>query len=231
MFIQHKDLGLTSNFYLVTRISNSGQIKFEPGWSIVMSVVANTSVMSEDNATPAWNQTIVEQFSHKLYSGKGCQEIHLDVPSHILHKLPLDVTINLTYDVESQRPSEGPAGENAAPVNHSISVPFYKRNVDILYFVQLATPTSVFSVMNKTGHYSHMKDMSLEASILNLALSRPASSKMKNKLQSGTSEQRSQFSTSIPLTGKVIQQLLGSGQSAPNSMLNSPITIHRICRF
>ncbi len=213
MFIQHKDLGLTTNFYLVTRISNSGQIRFEQGWNIVLTVMANPSVTSEENATSSWNLTFVEQFSHKLYSGKGCQEIHLDLPSHVLHKLPLDVTINLTYDVESQRPSEGSAGENAAPVNHSISVPFYKRNVDILYFVQLATPTSVFSVMNKMGHDPHMKDTSLEASILNLALSRPASSKLRDTLQSGASEQRSQYSTSIALTNKVIQQLLGSGQS------------------
>ncbi len=210
MFVQHEDLGLTSNFYLVTRFSNTGQIRFESGWSIVLSVTANPPVLPEENTTSIWNRTLVECFSHKVYSGKGFQEIHLDLPPSALHNLPLHVTVTLVYDIESHRPSKSPM-EDTAPTSCSISVPFYKRNVDILYFVQLATTTSVLSVMNPVGHDSHTKDTSLEASILNLALSRPGSSKLKDTLQSGAAEQRSQYSTSVSLTSQAIQQLLGSG--------------------
>ncbi len=208
VLVHRSDLGSAVKYVLVVRVQNCGQVTLGDNWSVIVNVASDLAedVHRADGTFLPYNAVLVQPCHRGLCSPGGFQELHHELPANIASRLPLSVSVLLSYDVSflvSGNMNTETFAEQQVKDVKCITFPVFRRNIDILHFVRPVT-----------SQVGSERPVSLETILPKLATQRSAAWKQQDKsnINDDTTERRNQYSTSIHVTESAAAQLCGGGE-------------------
>ena len=204
-----------TKYILVLRLTNTGFVQLDENWSVILNLTSEpisdrsacSSLPSEHTHT--YNTVVVQKSHPSLCTLNGFQEIHHSLPADVVSKLPLSVTLSLSYELGSMftEPTHAESVESLK----CVSIPFYCDRIDILHFVKQATVHTSRVVKSDTCARASQFVSEVEASLVQMARQRPTAWKMKEMFDCSGSEGSNQYSTSVRVTESTAKEIVGKG--------------------
>ena len=221
--IRQVDFGSAFKFILVVNLVNTGFVQLGQGWSVIVNITQDDKC-SEQSSVGAFNAVIIQECHPSLCSLSGFQQIHQSLPSDIESKLPLSVTVSLTYEMpQAFAAKEGIGGETSATSlfheDSMVTVAFHRENLNILHFVKPAASHTSSLQGGREDTVADVMNGGIEAVLINLVTKRPTGWKVKEKLGCSGGERKNQYSTSIRFVEKVAEQLINQSELKPDSFV------------
>ena len=219
--IRQMDFGSTFKFILVVNLVNTGFVQLGQGWSVIVNITQDDKC-SEQSSVGTFNAVIIQECHPSLCSLSGYQQIHHSLPSEIESKLPLSVTVSLTYEMpQAFTAKEGIWGETSGTsLFHEdstvkptcITAAFHRENLNILHFVRPAASHTSSVPGSREDAVADVMNGGIEAVLINLAMKRPTGWKVKEKLGCSGGERKNQYSTNIRFVEKLAEQLINQSE-------------------
>ena len=219
--IRQVDFGSAFKFVLVVNLVNTGFVQLGVGWSVIVNITQDDK-FSEQSSVGALNTVIIQECHPSLCSLSGFQQIHHNLPSDIESRLPLSVTVSLTYEmpkafaakeeIEGEISGTSFYNEDSVVKPTCITVAFHRENLNILHFVKPATLHTSSVTGGREDAVTDVMNGGIEAVLINLAMKRPTGWKVKEKLGGSGGEIKNQYSTSIRFVEKVAEQLINQSE-------------------
>ena len=226
--IRQVDFGSTFKFILVVNLVNTGFVQLAEGWSVIVNITQDDKC-SGQSSVGALNTVIIQECHPSLCSLSGFQQIHHSLPSDIESKLPLSVTVSLSYEMPQAFAAKEEIGgetsgtslyhEDSMVKPTCITVAFHLENLNISHFVKPAAPNTSSVTGGREDAVTDVANGGIEAVLINLAMKRPTGWKVKEKLEGFGGESKNQYSTSIRFVEKVAEQLINQSEFKLDSFL------------